>query len=372
MSETARHSIEMFSCPGCGGRPVWDPESSKMKCPFCGAYSEVSQEHTHPNEYSIDDAPDEREASAAWGEEKHVVHCEACGAQTILGKEESASFCPFCGSPRVLEDQTDAGIAPESILPFRVTQKTAVEGFRKWLKGKWFAPGKAKKMAQLGQITGVYLPHWTYDSNTASQYIGQAGHYYYVNVTRTVTRDGKQVQETVRERRTRWVPASGHVAHHFDDVVIPGSQRLEQSLLETVQPYDLEQLCRYQAEFLSGFAAEKPAVKVREGWEKAQVKIENFMTNLARQDILSYADEARVTSLQSIHDNVKYKLTLLPMYLSSFKYKEKLYHVLVNGQTGRVGGQSPVSALRVLLAILIVAAILFGGFYLMEEAGMLS
>lgn len=369
MSETMQHSIDMFSCPGCGGRPVWDPESGKMKCPFCGTTSEVRQDRTKPNEYDIDAAPKAEDTSAAWGDEKHVVRCESCGAETILGKEESASFCPFCGSPRVLEDQTDAGIAPESVLPFRVTQKAAVEGFRKWLKRKWFAPSKAKKMAQLGQIAGVYLPHWTYDSDTQSRYIGQEGHWYYVNVTRTVTRDGKQVTETVQERRTRWVPTAGYVAHQFDDVVIPGSERLEQKLLETVQPYDLDQLCRYQAEFLSGFAAEKPVVKVHDGWEKAQVKIDQVMTQLARQDILSRADEAMVSSVSSTHENVKYKLTLLPMYLSSFNYKEKLYHVLVNGQTGKVGGQSPISALRVIAAIIIIGALLVGGFYLLEEMG---
>jgi len=218
----------------------------------------------------------------------------------------------------------------------------------------------------------VYLPHWTYDSHTTSTYQGEAGHYYYVNVTRTVTRDGKQVTETVQERRTRWVPASGVVENDFDDVVIPGSERLEQSLLETVQPYDLQQLCTYQAGFLSGFQAEKPSVNVKQGWEKAQLPIENEMRSLAHRDIRAYADESRVHSLSSVHENVKYKLTLLPMYLSSFTYKDKLYHVLVNGQTGKVGGQSPISVWRVLLAIAIGIGVLVGGFYLMDYLGMLE
>lgn len=270
MSETLQQAAETFSCPGCGGRPVWDPEEGKMKCPFCGAVSDVEEDRTAPDEYDIDQAPDK--AQSDWGEKKRVVRCKGCGAETILGENDSAAFCAFCGSPHVLEDQSAAGIAPESVLPFRVTQKTAVASFRKWLKRKWFAPGKAKKMAQLGQITGVYLPHWTYDSDASSQYAGQAGFHYYVEVPVTVERDGKQVTEMQQEQRTRWEPTAGQVSHSFDDIVIPASQRLPADLLTRVQPFDLAQLCRYRAQFLSGFSAEKPSVDVKSGWSQAERK----------------------------------------------------------------------------------------------------
>ena len=119
-----------------------------------------------------------------------------------------------------------------------------------------------------------------------------------------------------------------------------------------MRPYDLGGLCRYRAAFLSGFTAEKAGVDVQQGWKRAQAPIENEMRNLARMDILRRADEAQVSGLFTDHSNVRYKLTLLPMYISSFTYKQKHYHVLVNGQSGKVGGQSPVSALRVALVVL--------------------
>lgn len=370
MTQTVQHAATTFSCPGCGGRPVWDPASSKMKCPFCGTMSDVEQDYTAPEEYDMDTAPEQ--IRGAWGETKRVVRCQGCGAETILGPAETATFCAFCGSPHVLEDQSEAGIAPESILPFRITEKAAVSAFRSWLKRKLFAPGKVKKMAELGKISGVYLPHWTYDSDTASTYTGQAGHYYYVNVPVTVERNGKRVTEMRRERRIRWEPTAGQVEHHFNDVVVPGSQRLEENLLETVQPYDLDALCRYQAGFLSGFQAEKPSVDVHTGWIGAQQRIDSTMRQLAAEDILTHADEANVSELQSRHRDVRYKLTLLPMYLSSFPYKGKPYHVLINGQNGRCGGETPVSPWRVLAAVLLTAALLAGGYYLLEYTGMLS
>ncbi len=365
MTDVQQQVTETFSCKGCGGRPVWDPESGNMKCPFCGSVTEVERDQTPPVEYALGDAP--TVAAKDWGDRKRVIRCEGCGAQTVLGENESATFCPFCGSPHVLEDQSEAGIRPESVLPFAVPQKNAVTSFRSWLKHKLFAPSKAKKMAQLGQIAGVYLPHWAYDDKADSSYVGEAGYHYYVEVPHTVTRDGKQVTEMREEQRTRWEPTAGQVNEVFDDLLIPGSKRLEQRLLERVQPYDLKGLCRYRAEYLSGFAAEKPAVTMEEGWQDAKKRIENKMEELAREDILTRADEARVSSIHTKHADTKYKLTLLPMYLSSFSYKDKVYHVLVNGQTGKCNGEAPVSPWRVLAAIIIGGLVCYGLYMLFSE-----
>ena len=356
MFDQIREASGTFSCPSCGGRPLWDPAEQQLKCPFCGSVSAVEMDFTPPAEYALDSAPPVQ--ALDWGEQKRVIHCQACGAETILGPGESATLCAFCGSPHVLEDQSAAGIAPESVLPFTVPQHSAVSAFRKWLKGKFFAPAKAKKMAVLGQITGVYLPHWTYDSDTTSDYTGQAGHYYYVTVPVTVQRNGKTVREMRQERRTRWTPTSGRVYQHFNDVLVAGSKRLPEKLLSRVRPYDLSRLCRYRPGFLSGFSAEKPSVNLAEGWEGAQRVIDEEMRSLARADILTHADDAQVSSLSSEHENVRYKLTLLPMYLSSFSYKDKLFHVLVNGQTGKCGGEAPVSALRVTLVVLAALAVI--------------
>lgn len=364
METATEKKATTFSCPSCGGRPVWDPASMGLLCPFCGTKSEVDLSPVQPAEYSINDAP--TPAQKDWGAEKRSVRCQACGAETVLDQHDTANLCPFCGSPHVLEDQSEAGIAPESVLPFRVTKDAAAASFGKWLKGKLFAPSAAKKAAKLEHVSGVYLPHWTYDDDASAHYSGEEGHYYYVTVPVVVERNGKRVTEMRRERRTRWSPTFGYVEHYFDDVIIPASKRLPSNLLERVQPYQLERLCDYKAEFLSGFVAEKPAVDVHEGWDDAQQRIESELRSMAHRDILRHADEARVHVLSPKHSHIRYKLTLLPMYLSSFTYKKKLFHVLVNGQTGRCGGQAPVSPWRVMIAVLLVLAFIAGIYFWVE------
>lgn len=365
MSENERVKTEKtdsFSCPSCGGRMLFDPETQMLKCPYCESTNAIKTIREKPNEYDINLAPSEDES--AWGDVTRVARCQGCGAEIVLTGETTAETCAFCGAPHVAVDQSKAGIAPESVIPFAVTQKQAVSAFRQWIKRKLFAPSKAKKMAALGKIAGVYLPHWTYDADSVSDYIGQEGHHYYVDVPVTVTKDGKTHTEMRREQRTDWRPTRGRVSHSFDDVLVAGSTRLPENLLSRVRPFDLKRLVRYEPEFISGFASEKPAVDVKAGWHEAEQIIEGEMHNLAMQDILSHADEARVTSLNTENSQVKYKLTLLPMYLSAFQFKNKSYHVLVNGQNCRVGGQAPVSALRVLIAVALVIALIVLLYYL--------
>ena len=345
-----------FSCPSCGGRMVFDPEKQKLRCPYCESEKDIEFDRRKPNEYDIYSAPP---ADADWGIRTHTVRCQGCGAEMILTEDTSADVCAFCGAPHVMENQEKSGIAPESILPFSIPQTYAAEGFRKWIKKKWFAPSKAKKMAQLGQIMGVYLPHWTYDSNSQSDYVGQAGHYYYVKVPVRVNVNGKIRTEMREERRIEWRPASGRVYEDFDDILIAGSKRLPENLLERVRPFNLGKLVRYDPAFISGFISEKPAVTVKEGWGKAKEVIDERMKDLAKQQILSHADEARITRIITQNENIRYKLTLLPMYLSSFTFKDKQFHVLVNGQTGRVGGQAPVSPLRVCIFIVLLIALMY-------------
>ncbi|HBT71331.1 MAG TPA: hypothetical protein DEB37_03390, partial [Lysinibacillus sp.] len=58
------------------------------------------------------------------------------------------------------------------------------------------------------------------------------------------------------------------------------------------------------------------------------------------------------------HDDITYKYLMLPIWLSSFRYKEKIYRFMVNGQTGRVGGNAPISPLRVTIAVLLSLMVL--------------
>ena len=49
---------------------------------------------------------------------------------------------------------------------------------------------------------------------------------------------------------------------------------------------------------------------------------------------------------------------MLPVWMSAFKYKDKTYQFVVNGQSGKVGGKYPISPWRVAIAVIIAIIII--------------
>ena len=65
-----------------------------------------------------------------------------------------------------------------------------------------------------------------------------------------------------------------------------------------------------------------------------------------------HADRVENVCINTAHHDVTYKYLMLPVWMSHYEYKNESYHFMVNGQTGKVGGKTPYSIWRVLLAIL--------------------
>jgi hypothetical protein len=204
-------------------------------------------------------------------------------------------------------------------------------------------------------MDGVYLPYWTYDSQTRTRYRGQRGKYYYENVSYT---DGQGNRKTRRERRTRWYPCSGKVEVPFNDVLVCASKGLPRPMVETLEPWDLGDLKPYRPAYLSGFIAERYAIDLKEGFKVAEGRMEPVIRKTCRRDI--GGDDQRVLSMSIAHDKVTFKHCLLPLWISSFRYNEKVYRFIVNARTGEVAGERPWSWIKITLAVLAVLALIAG------------
>ena len=120
------------------------------------------------------------------------VACQTCGATVTFTPPMVAGECDFCGSPLVAQPRSaDPVLAPEGVLPFRVTQDAANGSIGKWIGSLWFAPNALKRLAAHEGVGGVYIPFWTYDAYTSSRYTGERGeHYCTTSITPSATRRG--------------------------------------------------------------------------------------------------------------------------------------------------------------------------------------
>ncbi len=347
--------MKSVECPNCGASLSYKPGTTNLVCDHCGSSFEIKAE------VSADVAQKENDLSIALSSswqaaqqqgQAYVVKCPACGAETALEKNMFSSECAFCGSPITVTPDTKAVANPQGVLPFKLEKQAATVEFSNWLRKLWFAPNDLKKIATSDRLNGIYLPFWTFDASTQSSYQGERGEHYYVTERRVV--NGKE--ENVRVMKTRWYPASGWVSRAFDDILITASRALPGKYLNQLEPWDLPNLVAYDNRYLSGFKAEISQVDIKGGFEEAKQVMAIAIHQDVNRDI--GGDEQRVHAVQTQYNETTYKYILLPVWLSIYRYGNKIYRFVVNARTGEVHGERPYSAIKIALAILLALVIL--------------
>lgn len=348
-------ATQQYPCSQCGAKLEFAPGTTSLQCPYCGATNEIAA--TQQGVVELDyRAYLEQASQDADTTEAPRVKCERCGAETTAPQKDTAGLCPFCGASMVYSARSSRLIRPRSLLPFKVTQQQAFGHFRQWIRKLWFAPNDLMKYAASeGKLAGVYTPYWTYDSDTVSDYEGQRGEHYYTNESYTTTENGRSVTKTRRVQHTRWHPASGRVANSFDDVLIVASKSLPREYADQLQPWDLGNLVDYADEYLSGFRAESYQVTLPEGFEEAKKVMRETIEDTVKKDI--GGDEQRIQSLETQYDHVTFKHILLPVWLSAYRYRGKVYRILINARTGEISGERPYSKWKIAGAVIVVLAI---------------
>lgn len=336
-------------CPQCAGTVSYDPDTQMLLCPYCGYKQEIAitEEDGTVEEQDFESA--ENTGNQNWGAEKKTVSCEACGAQAIYDALEVSSVCPYCGSNHVMEAATVDTLAPNGVIAFMIGVKEAGARFTKWLKRKIFTPSAAKKSARPDAFKGFYLPYWTFDADTTTVYSARYG------IDRT-TRDSQGNTRTT----TDWYPTTGVYSEFIDDCLVTGTDRHDENIMRRIEPFNTSECKPYKPEFVAGFVSERYSVGIKAAWEKAKEIINNRLRNSITDKIKreKRADHVSNLRMTTTFFNKTYKYVILPVWMSSFVYKSKVYHFMVNGQTGKVGGKAPVSALRVTIAVVIGLALL--------------
>ncbi|MCB1407347.1 MAG: primosomal protein N' (replication factor Y) - superfamily II helicase [Rhodobacteraceae bacterium] len=343
-----------FPCAQCGAQLRYAPGQQRLTCQYCGHEQEIPFSDEQRNEALV--TMDLREALANHLppeaiEETRVLSCSNCGAQVQFDPAQHAAQCPFCGTPVVTDTGTHRHIKPAAVLPFKLSEREAHTAMRNWLGRLWFAPSKLKQYARSdgSRLDGLYVPYWAFDSDTKSKYLGERGDAYYE--TRSVVRNGKT--ETERVRKIRWTRVSGRVARKFTDVLIMAAQSLPRRYVRALEPWMLGDLAPYDPQFLSGFRAEGYTVQLPEGHVLAIERMDDVIKQDVRRSI--GGDEQRIHSVDTQHQDERFKHLLLPIWMAAYQYRGKTFRFVVNGQTGKVQGERPWSIWKIAGAVLVVA-----------------
>lgn len=359
-------SSRYYPCQACGAKLEFAAGQHALQCPYCGSSNAIEAAAPEQAAAAVEELDYADFLARAAGNEpaieRQTVNCPSCGAASQLPAHTTADRCPFC-AVALIASNAYAGrtIQPRALAPFDIPEATARQQFRDWIHGLWFAPNALKQAYRAATgLKGIYLPYWTYDSDSHTPYQGERGDHYYVS--ESYVENG--VSKSRQVQRTRWSGVAGEVALAFDDVTVPASSGLPRDYLDKLEPWRLASLQPYREDYLAGFTVEAYQLGLEAGFAAARLRMEPQIRAAICRDI--GGDVQRIHSMTPRYSRIRFKHILLPVWLSSYQYGGKTWRFLVNGQTGEVQGERPWSAWKIAFAVLGAVLVLAVLIYLSE------
>jgi len=328
-----------YKCPGCGGAIEFDSELQVMKCPYCDNEFEVDALKSYDEALNADtekslewSAYDEGSGNGDWKEgEKdglYTYSCASCGGEIICEENTGATKCPYCDNQVVIASQFSGMLRPDFVIPFKLDKKHAKLKLKEFYSKKYLLPSSFKTENKIDSIVGIYVPFWLFSCNAVShiRYKGVKTHFYSDNYY------------DYSEENHFLVTRGGEMK--FGNIPVDGSLKINDTDMESIEPFLYDALQDFQTAYLAGYIAEKYDVDADAAIPRANERIKSTVLDImAPREYDSYVAENE--SIQLTEDKVSY--ALLPLWILNTKYKDKVYTFFMNGQTGKFSGELPIS-----------------------------
>ena len=330
-------TLQEYKCPCCGGAIAFDSTLQKMKCPFCDTEFEMEALEGYDAELQgekNDNMEWETTAGGDWqkgetdGLRSYV--CKSCGGEIVGDANLAATACPFCGNPVVMMGQFSGALKPELVIPFKLDKKAAKAGLMKHLTGKRLLPKIFKDQNHIDEIKGIYVPFWMFDGEA----VGDAR--YEATRSHTYRSDDYEITETEHYDVYR----SGAVA--FEKIPVDASSKMPDDYMDSIEPYDYTELKPFSTAYLPGFLADKFDITVEQSRERADGRCENTLSAALRDTVKGY-DFCHLNGGDISLKRGKVHYALLPVWILNTRWNDKDFLFAMNGQTGKLAGELPVS-----------------------------
>ena len=348
---------QKYSCPACGAEATWDPAKQALVCRYCGTVSpaKLADDGSLVREHDLGAAlRSVPESERGWKAEKITVKCQSCQAISVFDPKVVAQRCEFCGSSALVPyDEIKQTITPESLLPFKLPETQVRESIRRWYGSRWFAPNKLGRRAMTDQVKGIYLPYWTFDARVEADWTAMSGYYYYETETYT---DAQGRTQTRQVQKIRWTPSSGHVGHFFDDNLVCGSHGVDVRFTRAIEPFPTKELVPYDPGYVSGWTVERYQIDLRDASVSSKEQMEAEINAMCDSQVPG--DTHRDLNVDAEFFERTFKHILVPIWLLTYTYGARTFHVVVNGYTGAIAGDHPKSFWKIFFTVLGVLALI--------------
>ena len=334
----------VYTCPGCEAPLRFDAAKGKMVCDYCGSEftveeakaAEMGKESDTEAEMYQNEEGEYVDISTASQTDKMAIYthlCPTCGAELMGDQHTAATFCAFCGNPTLNEAVLTEALKPSKVLPFKKTKEEAKAAFLAWGKKGFLTPKNFTSESTVDKITGIYVPFWLYDCEARCDYKANA------EKTHTEYHGSYDTEITEHYKVRRKVKVQ------YDSVPADASEKMDDSLMDRLEPFNYAELVPFDMAYLSGFLAEKYNYTDKEMRDRVEKRIAEYVETAAVDTIKGYDSKKKTGADKQITwKNVSY--VMLPVWILNYKYNGQNYEFAMNGQTGRVVGSRPVDKVR--------------------------
>lgn len=353
--------ITNYKCPTCSGPLHFAAKSGMMECEYCDSkfsVQEIEKHYAEANAAAVvakKDADNAPKSDNEWavtdehwnGEGMKAYGCPSCGATLVCDENMAASSCPYCGNPTVVPGQFTDMLKPDFVLPFKLEKDAALEALKKHYGKRYLLPQAFKNANHLAEIKGVYVPFWLYDGHSSGDCVYEA-------VKEEKKRQG---QEEIITKKYYHVERKGTL--EFKKIPADASTKMDDSLMDSIEPYNYDDLKPFSKAYLTGYLADKYDVSAKDDAKRAIERAKQSTKDALYKDVKGY------TSVSAKKENVhvtqgKAYYAMLPVWLLTTRWNNQSYTFAMNGQTGKLVGDLPVNKAKSWITILAVLAVVFG------------
>ena len=338
--------ITNYQCPACTGPLHYGGGSGMLECDYCGSkftVQEIEALYRDKDEAAAaasaaaqaqaeQQAQEPEHSPANWAEDSglRVYNCPSCGAELICDETTAATSCPYCNNPSIVPGQLSDMLKPDYVIPFKLDKEAAKKALRNYYRGKKLLPKEFSDRNHIEEIKGVYMPFWLFDGTVDADLSFQGTR---VNSVTT----GREIITTTEFYRVR---RAGLV--DFDKIPADASSKMPDAHMDAIEPYDYSELRPFSNAYLPGFIADKYDVRPEDCYRRVDERAQNTAVEMLSGTVSGYSSctpESRQISIRRSRTSY----ALLPVWLLATKYNGKNYLFAMNGQTGKLIGDLPVS-----------------------------
>lgn len=325
-----------YRCPCCGSSLTFGAESQQLDCPSCGNSFPLEglEQAAQINVKNTTDADMHWEQAENAGfdnmENQHLraYRCQSCGAEILADDVTAATECVYCGNPSIMPGVLEGAYRPDGLIPFKKTKEEAQEAFRNHCKGKKLLPNGFFDETRVEKITGVYVPFWLFQCDAEADVTYNAQKI-------SIRREG---QYEVTRTSHFLVRRGGHIG--FNQVPVDGSSKMDDTMMESIEPFDSEKAGEFQIAYLSGYQAQRHDVDAEKCQPRANERIRESVRSMMAGTVQGYTSFTPAnTQIELEHGTVRQ--ILMPVWMLNTRWRDQIYTFAMNGQTGRFIGDLP-------------------------------